>query len=202
MEVRMKRVSVFCCTILGWVSLAAAQLPMLDAFEIGEVQRLTLSESGSNLEARVALTFRNKAKMDLKVRSGNSTISAVGKGDQKILIGKTHIVDIVLPAAGPEHAGTAEHELVLVLGDDRADIMRRISALVLAVASAKDDLKTRLEGECEIGIKMGNAWQYMKGLSFELDLDPECDWDVLWSKTAKGGVTINFGGDTSGKEKE
>jgi len=132
---------------------ANAQMPMLDSFEIGEVRRVTLAESGSNLEARVVLTFKNKMEMDMKVRSGTFTISAAGKGVEKILIGRTHVADVLLPAGSVEQPSTTEHELVLVLGSDRADIMQRLSALVLAVASAKDDLKTRLEGECEIGIK-------------------------------------------------
>jgi len=171
-----------------------AQMPMLDAFEIGEVQRVTVAEAGSNLVARVALTFRNTMEMDLKVRSGDFTISAVGKEEERVLVGKTHVADLLLPAGTADQPSTTEHELVLVLGSDRVDIMQRVCALVLAVASSKDDLKTRLEGECEIGIKKGNAWQYVKGLSFELDLDPETDWDVLWDQTAKGGVTISFGG--------
>lgn len=179
---------------------ANAQMPMLDSFEIGEVRRVTLAESGSNLEARVVLTFKNKMEMDMKVRSGTFTISAAGKGVEKILIGRTHVADVLLPAGSVEQPSTTEHELVLVLGSDRADIMQRLSALVLAVASAKDDLKTRLEGECEIGIKKRNAWQYVKGLSFELDLDPETDWDVLWDKTSKGGVTISFGAGTAASD--
>ena len=174
-----------------------AQIPMLDSFEIGEVQRVTLVESGSNLEARVVLTFKNKMQMDMKVRAGDFEISAVGKGVEKILIGKTHVADVLLPEASAEQPSLTEHELVLVLGSNRVEIMQRISALILAVASAKDDLKTRLEGECEIGIKKGNAWQYIKGLCFELDLDPETDWNVLWDKTTRGGVTISFGGDAT-----
>ena len=175
----------------------SAQMPVLDAFEIGEVRRVTVAEEGSNLAARVTLTFQNKMEMDLKVRSGDFTISAVGKDEsERILIGETHVADLLLAASTGNQPSTTEHELVLVLGSDRVDIMRRLSALVLAVSSAKDELKTRLEGECEIGIKKGNAWQYVKGLSFELDLDPETDWDVLWDKTAKGGITIDFGKET------
>ena len=181
---------------LAMALTARAQMPMLDAFEIGEVRRVTVAEEGSNLVARVTLAFQNKMEMDLKVRSGDFRISAVGKNEgDRILIGKTHVADLLLAAGTGGMASTTEHELSLVLGSDRVDIMQRLSALVLAVASAKDELKTRLEGECEIGIKKGNAWQYVKGLSFELDLDPETDWDVLWDKTAKGGITIDFGED-------
>lgn len=183
--------------VAGAMALTArAQMPMLDAFEIGEVRRITVAEEGSNLVARVTLTFQNKMEMDLKVRSGDFRISAVGKNEEhRILVGKTHVSDLLLAAGTGGQPSTTEHELSLVLGSDRVDIMQRLSALVLAVASAKDELKTRLEGECEIGIKKGNAWQYVKGLSFELDLDPETDWDVLWDKTAKGGITIDFGED-------
>ena len=183
--------------VAGAMALTArAQMPMLDAFEIGEVRRITVAEEGSNLVARVTLTFQNKMEMDLKVRSGDFRISAVGKSEEhRILVGKTHVSDLLLAAGTGGQPSRTEHELSLVLGSDRVDIMQRLSALVLAVASAKDELKTRLEGECEIGIKKGNAWQYVKGLSFELDLDPETDWDVLWDKTAKGGITIDFGED-------
>lgn len=172
-----------------------AQLPGLDVFEVGDVKRITLGDTGSNVVAHVMLTFTNKTEFDLKLRSGDFKICAVPKKGDKILVGTSRVTDLLLPGKASGQPPKDE-ELVLVLGSDRNDVIRKLSALLLAIANGKDQMKTVLEGECEIGIKKGNAWQYVKGITFEFDLDPNVNWDVLWDKTAKGGITISFGKDT------
>lgn len=171
---------------------ALAQLPGLDVFEVGAVRSIALGDTGSNVVARVTLTFTNKTDFDIKLRSGDFKITAVPKTGAKIIVGTSHVDDLILPGKTSDQP-PKEEELVLVLGSDRTDIIRKLSALLLAVANGKDQMKAVLEGECEIGIKKGNAWQYVKGITFEFDLDPNVNWDVLWDKTAKGGITISFG---------
>lgn len=172
-----------------------AQLPGLDVFEVGDVKRITLGDTGSNVIANVMVTFTNKTEFDLKLRSGDFKICAVPKKGDKILVGTSRVTDLLLPGKASGQPPKDE-ELVVVLGSDRNDIIRKLSALLLAIANGKDQMKTVLEGECDIGIKKGNAWQYVKGITFEFDLDPNVNWDVLWDKTAKGGITISFGKDT------
>lgn len=176
-----------CTTIL-------AQLPGLDMLEVGDIQRITLGDTGSSVVARVTLTFKNKTESDLKLSSGDFKITAVRKDGDKILIGTSHIVDLLLPGKTAEQLPT-EAELTLVLGSERKDIVQKLSALMLAVVDEKDQLQTILECSCDIGIKKGNAWQYVKGISFEFELDPNVNWDVIWDKTTKGGITISFGKD-------
>ena len=170
-----------------------AQLPGLDVFEIGDIRRIALADTGSGVVANVLVAFRNTGKLDLKVRQGDFRIFVVPKEGERILVGTSHVDEMHLPATKEQQAAEVAQELTLVLGTDRAEILQRLSAFVLAVVNSKDQLKVLLEGSCEMGIKLGRTWQFAKGISFEFDMDQQMNWDVLWDKTAKGGVTISFG---------
>ncbi|MGB3977015.1 MAG: hypothetical protein WBM02_00770 [bacterium] len=186
--------------ILAFVFPAMAQIPGLDAFEIGDIKSIALEDNGAEVIVKVSLIFRNNNEFDVKLRSGKFKILAIPKTGEKILIGTSQVQELYLPGKASNQV-EKEDELSMVLGSNRAQIIKKLTALLLSVASEQDQLNLILEGECDVGIKQGNNWQYLNGLMFEFSLDNKIDWDILFEKTTKEGVTIIFGdGQTSKNE--
>ena len=168
-------------------------MPGMDMLEVGAVKRITLGQEASNVVVRVALTFINKTEFELKMRDGNFRVVAIPPEGEKTIIGTSRIAELLIPnmAAGQE---PAEVELVLNLGSDPNEISQKLTTLMLTVVDTKEKIRTVLEGTCDIGMKTDTTWQFLTNIEIEYDLNPEkVDWNLLWERAAKAGVTITFG---------
>jgi len=180
--------------LLGTACLSGfAQMPGMDMLEVGAIKRITLGQEASNVVVRVALTFINKTEFELKMRDGNFRVVAIPPSGEKTVIGTTQIADLPVPnmASGQ---GPAEAELVLNLGSDPNEISQKLTTLMLTVVDTKEKIRAVLEGTCDIGMKSGTTWQYLTNIEIEYELNPEkVNWNLLWEKAARAGVTITFG---------
>ena len=171
---------------------ACAQLNVADTLDIKSIRRVELNDNGTNIEARLRLCFMNSGPSDLRVRNADFTMSSIIDLTNRIVVGRAMIEEFLIPSSRTEDASCAEQDLLLRIDKNAGDFLNRMGALFLAFCSGHTNLKTAVQGTCDIGIKSRSAWQFAKGLEIDMEFSPRLDWSALLENAGRRGITIEF----------
>lgn len=191
-------IALFVITILS-AHHADAQLDVADSLDIKSIRRIQLNDNGTNIEARISLCFVNSGSSDLRVRNANFILSSLIDSTNRIVVGRAVIDDCLIPASRHENANCSEQDLLLRIDKHSSDFLNRMGALLLALCSGHTNLKTGVQGTCDIGIRSGSVWQFAKGLEIDMEFEPRLDWSAMLENAGHRGITIDFPSDADKK---
>lgn len=163
-------VPVFWVLVAGTCMAQTDIAKMMGNLDVYGIKKLQVMSNPNDYSMSLVATVTNANSEALRLRSGECEVIFDKKKGGALLLGRTRIIDQILPGKAGDQAGQADMSLLISVGPQSPSTVDKLFEVVNIIGDPDANLRITIRGKAEVGMQLPRGWVYEQGKKLEVEL--------------------------------